>query len=272
MAPGPENQASEQQIRDRAIRLFRYLRELTELRLKTIRSLEEYEEVLWFDEIPHEVGCFCIAWPRADDEEHPEVWIEVKKPPLRHPPRFPQALEPWVDRESLTDSSCERPQIRESIVTDSPNERDENGVPRPIQATLVECPDVVSSWNQYVEENWQPWAEEDRRLQRVQDVYTELFGIYQKQQRLGESYEVVIGLGYLTWINRSGHQVKRHLVTAQTSLTFDANRGIVRLGPAGQGPNPTLEQDMLEPSERPPAAELNAIKHQAADIGDDLWV
>ena len=43
--------------------------------------------------------------------------------------------------------------------------------------------------------HWWPWAEADRRVQAIQRVYTQLFSIYQKQQRLGEQYEVVLGLG-----------------------------------------------------------------------------
>ena len=72
-------------VRDRAIRLFTYLRELTELNTKTIRTSDQYEKVLWFSEIPREMGCRCIAW-EAVNEENSDVWIEIRKPRLKGPP------------------------------------------------------------------------------------------------------------------------------------------------------------------------------------------
>ena len=57
-----ESQLREDEIRDRAIRLFTFLRELTELRTTTVRNCDQYEKVIWFDDIPQEVGCDCIAW------------------------------------------------------------------------------------------------------------------------------------------------------------------------------------------------------------------
>ena len=42
--------------RDRAIRLFTFLKRLSELRTKQIRSIDEYERVLWIADIPAEPG------------------------------------------------------------------------------------------------------------------------------------------------------------------------------------------------------------------------
>jgi len=88
---------------------------------------------------------------------------------------------------------------------------------------------------------------------------------------LGEAYEVVLGLGYLTWKPKGSYEVKRHLIAAQTSLTFHAARGVIALGPAGEGAKPTLEEDMLEPHERPDATVEKAIVQQIEEIGDSLW-
>jgi very-short-patch-repair endonuclease len=143
--------------------------------------------------------------------------------------------------------------------------------PRTVFRELAEFPQIRSTWERYVQQKWSPWAEEDRRFQAVQKVYTDLFSIYQKQQRLGEAYEVVLGLGYLTWRTAQGHEVKRHIITAQTSLTFDAARGIITLRPAGEGAKPSLEQDMLEPQERPDPVEQNAIEKQVIEVGDIIW-
>jgi hypothetical protein len=259
--------------RKQAIGLFTFLKALTELRSNPVRTLAQYEKVLWFYEIPHELGCHCIAWATSTDEDAPEVWVEVKKPRLRPPPRVPEALESWFDLTELEDSSQAFPRLRERITLTVPGNgaSEANEEPRTIFQELADCPEIRLLGEQYLQEAWLPWAVEDRRLQTVQQVYTDLFSIYQKQQGLGEAYEVVIGLGYLTWKPQGGLEIKRHLVTAQTSLTFNATRGVMRLGPAGEGAKPTLEQDMIELQDRPDAGEQQIVEQQVTDLGDGIW-
>jgi hypothetical protein len=213
--------SEEREIRDRALRLFTFLKEVTELRSKTVRVLDQYERVLWLQEIPRENGCQCVAWRARGETEEEEAWVQVRKPQLQRPPTVPTTLEPWLDPREVENSSLESPKLRERIVVNVPDPAGSQQT----QATfrdLAAAPEIVPLWNSYVEGQWNPWAEKDRRNQAVQRVYADLFSIYQKQQRLGEAYEVVLGLGCLAWKTPNGQEVKRHLITAQTSLTFDA--------------------------------------------------
>lgn len=106
------HQVDDQQVRDRAIRLFTFLRELTELRTKTIRTSDQYKKVLLFNDIPREPGCRRIAWGSVEDVKQSEVWLEIKKPRLKAPPEVPDALKPWLDPREVEDSSREFPELR----------------------------------------------------------------------------------------------------------------------------------------------------------------
>ena len=160
------------QIRDRAIRLFTFLRELSELRTKMIRTSGEYETVLWFNKIPREKDCYCIAWQPVDDDaddEQSEIWVELKKPILKEPPKVPETLEPWLDTREVADSSHESPPLRERIIVNMPREREEGDVAElpTVFRKLNECPEIRSRWERYVGEEWFSWAKDDRRLQAV---------------------------------------------------------------------------------------------------------
>lgn len=82
-------------LRDKAVRLFTYLKEFVQLRWVATRDCLNYESVLWFYEVPREQGCFSVAWgaPREDDD----VWLEVQKQSEPRCPAVPQACQNWVD-------------------------------------------------------------------------------------------------------------------------------------------------------------------------------
>ena len=259
--------------RDRAIALYTFLKEFVQLRTKTIRDIARYEqdgEVIWAADIPREHGCHCIAWhrntPDASDGDAPdapdEVWVELRKPRLTRPPEPPESVHPWVRHEQLEDSSLERPEL----FPDLPGESDEDPA-----IELDDHPDVQDAWDAYIEGRWRLWAEQDRRERAVQSVYTDLFSVFQRQQRLGESFEVVFGLGFLTWSAPDGHMVRRHLVTAHVTVSFDTERGTLTVTPAGEGARPSLEQDMLDPQHRPDPHELRAIEETLEQLSESLW-
>src|SRR6267142_89853 len=264
--PGSSQSFPGDVMRDRSIRLFTFLRELTELRTKAIRTIDQYENVLWLNDIPRDPHCFCAGWNLGTEQE-PDVWVQLQKPRMVDPPPPPREIQSWVSQVQLRDSS-RAPRLNQVLTVEvEDNETGESQT----EYRPEDRPEIVQAWTEYLSNEWQPWAEVDKRLKRIFSIYTELFSIYQRQQRLGEAYEVILGLGFLSWSTPSGQTVRRHLVTAQTALTFDPVRGIVSVGVAGEGARLQLEQDMLEAGERPDAEEQVAIERQIAEVGDAIW-
>src|SRR5688572_24946966 len=248
-------------LRKRAVDLFTFLRELVSLRTTVVRNCESYDRVLWIDDVPREAECDCVVWTsptvlKAGASDGDEWWLRVRKPTFATPPVPPEGLAAWGDLQQVGDSSLESPKPRAEA----------SGV------KLAEHPDVAQEWERYVTQMWRPWADEDRRKRRVLKVYTDLFSLYQQQKALGEAYEVVVGFGQLRWTPREGVEVNRHLVAVQTNIEFDAQRGVITVGPAAEGAKPRLEEDMLELDERPAPDVLTALETQVAGCDDeDLW-
>ncbi|HSR26664.1 MAG TPA: AAA domain-containing protein, partial [Candidatus Eisenbacteria bacterium] len=277
-------------VRDRAVRLFTFLKEYTQLRASTALTTDAYDEVIWLADVPGQSGCVCAAVEPTRDGE---VWLEVRKPRLAPAPRPPEPLRPWLER--WDDSALEAPVLRDSIpdlearppdpgsagdrdgrgeaVRDGESAQDEEEAPpaAPPLLLLADRPDVRAAYDDYLAREWRPWALRDRPLQRAQRIYTDLFRLHQSQQRLGEAYEVVMGVGLLAWQTPSDRTVRRHLVVAQTDVRFDADRGVISVTAAADGARPALEQDMLEPGERPPRPVLDEIVDDLAGDGDDLF-
>lgn len=257
-------------VRQNAKALFLFLKEFTQLRMRAVRDVDQYDHVLWIKDIPKQEGCLCAAWNFGrDDPEQTDTWLEIHKPKLPPPPPPEASLKPWLVAEHIDDSSREMPDLRPEISLSV----DSSGVSGDAFRThrLDDHPEIKKAWERYVENKWWPWAENDRRLQPVQRPYDDLFFISRRQQQLGEQYEVVLGLGLLSWKTPDGQIIRRHLIAAQTSIEFEPKRGVIRVVAAGEGARPTLEQDMLDPSDRPEPTQLAKLEAEVSSIGDDIW-
>src|ERR1041385_4924270 len=202
----PLPRVAQDDVRDRAVRLFTFLREYTQLRASTALTTDAYDEAIWLADVPGLPGCVCAAVEPTRDGE---VGLGVRKPRLTPAPRPPEPLRPWLER--WDDSATAAPALRESIPDlEAVPQEDEEAGPRP-PLLVTDHPEVQAAYDEYVAREWRPWAERDRPLQRAQRIYTDLFRLHQSQQRLGEAYEVVMGIGLLAWRTPSGEVVRRHL-------------------------------------------------------------
>ena len=96
--------------------------------------------------------------------------------------------------------------------------------------------------------------------------------MYQKQEGSSETFEVVLGLGCLTWHPPSGRDIRRHVIVAQVTISFESTNGLLTVGPAAEtGAKPVPEYDMLEGQERPDKAIEKVIDEQISHIEDDSW-
>ena len=274
--PKPDTRpASRDAAREQAIGLYTFLLELVRSRSRAVRSVEQYEpeNVLWLSDIPSGPGCLCAIGRTEPTDEPPEKWLEIRKPPIEDPPLPVPELRPWLDPEQLADSESDIPALRLRIIDPrsqrSPNDTGVDDTPRWLE--LKDHPRVEELWEKYIDDAWSPWAEEDRPLQRVQNVYNQLFSMYQRQQRLGEQFELVLGLGLLAWRPQNAKEIKRHLLVAHCELVFDGDRGEILLVAAGEGSKLTLEQEMIDQPLRPSQDELSTIQEQIGDIGEAIW-
>jgi hypothetical protein len=255
----------------RAVRLVEYLTRLASLRTKIVRELSEDSQVLWIHKIPREKGCFAQAW--GANEEYDDIWLEVQS--YREPelPSPPEICRRWVNNNTIKDTK-DLPVLLETITEQvkNPGWKEGSEQPRYINQTiyLENCHRVREEWNKYVEQKWLSWAEQHKKWEEVHEVYSTLFAIHQEQLRLGEEYELVLGLGLLTWQTPSNQRVRRHLVVANAILEFEARLGkfIVRSNPDGANLRPEL--DMLDIEEQPDRAEELA-KTGLINAEDNPW-
>ena len=250
-----------------ALRLARYLREFVRHRTTVVREVDHYEEVLWFADMPQQADCRSEAW--EDGEAASNAWLEVRKQVFEPVPELPQTLAPWVDEQEIARASPEMPPLRQSIpVSDGEDEHGEGETPRPVTWSLSDHPEVQAAYEQY-RAGWENWADERLRREAVQRVYADLFRLRTQVLKQGEIVEVVLGLGLLEC--RAGPSIRRHVVVANVELTFDADGGMIRVEPPGEGAHLRIEDEMLDGDHRPDQSDHAIVEEQLAEIGDEIW-
>lgn len=258
--------------RQKAVRLVDYLIRLATLRTKLVRDINDYEKILWLSDIPQQKGCFTRAWYRDEDYDS-DTWIEVQTRREPELPTIPRQCEGWIVKSSLRNKN-DLPELLPKRIKEIKNPEWQEGTDQPeyisVTEYLEDFPEIKKTWGRYLEEKWLPWIEDHNAWESVHKVYSELFAINQEQLRLGEEYELILGLGLLTWQTPAGQRVRRHLIVADAVLEFEARLGKFTVRPNPEGAKLRLELDMLDVEEQPVRAEETA-KTLLADFGDEPW-
>jgi primosomal protein N' len=256
----------------KVVRFVDYLTRLASLRAKLIRDIAEYEKVLWVSNVPHEHGCFTPAWGR-DEEHEPDEWLEVQNRREPELPVVPAQCKEWVSQSALRNKS-DLPELLPEIThqVQNPDWREGSDQPETMPRTerLEEHPEIQRAWDRYIEDKWLPWTKEHNAWEKVHKAYSTLFAIHQEQLRLGEEYELVLGLGLLTWQTHTGQRVRRHSIVADAILEFEARLGKFTVRPHTEGAKLRPELDMLDIEEQPARAEETA-KFSLNGAEDDPW-
>jgi len=257
---------------DKAIRLVEYMARLATLRTKVVRNISEYQSVLWINDIPKQPGCFARVWG-CDEEMDPDVWVEVQNKREPQLPTVPDLCKDWVNKGVLRNKN-DLPELLPMITRkiENPDWNDDSDQPEFIDKDdrLEDHPEIQADWDRYVEDMWYPWLESHNSWETVHKVYSNLFAIYQEQMRLGEEYELILGMGLLTWQVPTGQAVRRHVIVADAILEFEAKRSKFILRAHTEGTKLRPELDMLDIADQPAHAEETA-KVALNDANDDPW-
>lgn len=267
----------DEQTRDRAKRLYQFVRGLIELRYVPTRRYTS-EDVISLQALPPKPDCSFVA--RGDlPEDDEERWLDVRCPKIEPYPEPPAILRDWLEPSELSDASQDFPNLLSGAHINGEDESSEEGGEGSSEAELGssvlpsdEPPEEVkSSWEEYVQEQWWPWKEKTAPKYKAKKLYDDLFRMFQRQQQLAETYEIVVGFGTLVWRPEPSVEVSRPLVTTEISLEFDSRRQLISLQPPAEGIRLRLEEDMLDPTRRPADAIRAKAKRDLEELGGAVW-
>ena len=245
-------------IQDRAIRLFTFLKELSRLQTKTTRDLSTYAGHIFFHEVPNYRGLSSILSQEAEEAQD-EVWLEVRRPTEPKRPPFPPACLKWLDDNYDTDPLVEPTLKNEIPISESQTSR------------LSDYPEITDEWQEYIQNLWEPWAVGYKTWKAAIDIYFRLFSIHEQLVKLGEKYELLLGLGLLKWDTPNNQRINRHIIVGDAYLTFDADRAKFEVKGAPEGIRLRLETEMVDPDCLPSSDLQKEIESHLNKLEESPW-
>nr|WP_238431495.1 AAA domain-containing protein [Streptomyces cavernae] len=247
--------------------VFRYLAEVGESRTKPVRTHDDARHQVWFADLPERFSCFLTEIVPGDVP----LWLHADRP-LRHdPPVPPFPLAHWLSSAEIHDSTSEtapglRPQADLPVDEVSP---DGSSRTSSVTVTLAESPqhDHVRDQYRHWARQWETWATRDRAMKPVVRAYDRLYRMCLDASELGESFELVVGFGYLSW-SAQDEVVRRHLVTCRAVMAIDPDTGAITVGPDPEHGSPVLEESMLDAGQKARADIRARVREELEAAGD----
>ncbi|MGY4653781.1 AAA domain-containing protein [Mycobacterium sp. URHB0021] len=259
----------------KAVNLFTFLGQTQKLLVTPVRTVDNFQKAIWFSDLPEHSGVRTAHQMANLDVDAP--LLSMDRIPKSDPPPVPEHLAAWVDGPS-DDTECE-PSLRDAVYSEErpvptasgrhDDASDEEEVFERRRIELAEVPHVTEAYDQWLTD-WRLWAERERRDAVVRDIYKELFAVHLAATDHPEEFELVVGVGCLTWKPEDHESVLRHVATAPVLIRLDENSGALTVVPAPSPEAVSIEIDMLDPTIIPSPAAIDEIRQMAGDYEGHL--
>jgi very-short-patch-repair endonuclease len=203
------------QAKPRILQVFEYLKALHAYRSPAERQIGKQRWSMWLSELPDHpsVRLVSASVPRDGTAagELPDILLTVRRPQLTKAPAPPDALREWLET-GWTDP------YRDVTVRASLNRVNETG------HTIIEEFGSDKARARALQD-WlsirQSWAKNEQPAREAMRCFERLYQLHGQLEREGETHELVVGNGLLSWkvdVDPIFHPV--HVQSVQ--LTFDA--------------------------------------------------
>jgi very-short-patch-repair endonuclease len=264
-----EYESDNERLVRRAVNLFTFLGRTQQLLVKPVLTVDKFEDAMWFADLPdHE----AVRSAHRVAELTPDApLLTVDRVAKLDPPALPRELIVWV--EGGIDDAQKEPTLREAIFREEPipaeeRDDDEHEVANH-RIEIAEHPEISAAFESWLTD-WRLWAEKERRDAVVRDIYKKLFAVHLKATDHSEEFELVLGVGCLTWRPEDHEQLQRHVATAPITIGFDESSGRLTVTRSSAPDSVSIELDMLDPALISSPAKIDEIKALAAEYDGHL--
>ena len=205
--------------KNKALSLYKYLKDLSSLRIKTVSNINTYDWSCYFKNIPDDSENITVTYrDRVSEEEtfdnrFQDEIISVKKPEFQKCPYPPKALDEWLN--PGWDLYLNNVSIKNSI---SKNEE----IIENFNDDYKRVEEFVK-WSKLRDE----WQEKQIKTKETRNFFNKLYHLHVDLNRELEVFELVIGNGFITLTDNKN--INHPILLKRITTEFDAENNIIRI-------------------------------------------
>ncbi len=296
---------------NKILRLFTYLEKALALDDSVTRDFlatTTAPSPWWLADYPRDIENLYIRpfdnEKTIDDEAKISAWIRVEKKSIKPAPDLPSELIEWINEVN----PLEQPKAKEKIDRkvnfndddkrvrefDKFRQKFEQGddVPEKLVDWVVLSPDklpeaiqvkyVEDNWidhselhdllEGYIENDWETWAEKVRKIYQANVFYDQLYALRLLLKNEGDSYELLLGHGLLTWQHQGVGKINAPVFLTPLVIEFNPIKRIIEVVPDTQPTaRPFVEISSLYEMDNPADKDLSIWADSINANPFDFW-
>ncbi|MFE4599319.1 AAA domain-containing protein [Kitasatospora indigofera] len=239
MVSFPRRHASDPDVIGQTAALVGFLREVVQSSHQRLRDTRPWGP-LWLADLPAKV-------PRpSEDEDRPLLLLDHV--PQVAPPELPPVLEGWVEERFCQDADAEDPPLAEEgpCRTWLPGVADgDRWQDREATVARENAHEVLRAYGPWLA-RWRLWAERERAERSQRELYERLYHWHQQLVQQDDQYELVLGVGLLSWSEPNGGVIHRHVLSRRVETHVDRRTARITVRITGNGAVRLEDRDFLD--------------------------
>ncbi|WP_388006874.1 AAA domain-containing protein [Georgenia deserti] len=260
---------------DQSSRLLDYLSAVArEIGPAPVRDVRQHEFTLWPKDVPSHRSVLL-----GPTQERP-TWLQVRRVPAPDPVEVPDALDPFIDRDSICEPSQEprvrsdaidawvRSQVPGDIPTDQQDFDHVQAIADEVQQRRADLREEIDqAFCEWRSTTWAAWVESVTPDFAARSLYSKLYALHLRADSEQDQYEVVWGHAVISY-RGEGASVVAPLLTTPVVVDMDTNDGTLRISPEH---TVELELDALEGTGLDGFEDLVGLRSKTREYPPDPW-
>ncbi len=296
------------EAQNKIVRLFTYLEKalaVDDSIVRDFRTSLAAPSPFWLADYPQDLENLHIR--PFDTEKTPEgvqstAWLRVEKKNIKAAPELPSQLEEWIDGVNPLQAPVAKEKVDRKVrfsddsdrvsafksfrknfeqgddipedltgwVTILPNKLPESIDIKYIPDQWSDHPELAKLLDGYTENEWKPWAEQVKKVYKANLLYDQLYALRLLLKNEGDSYELLLGHGLLTWQHQGVGTIYAPIFLSPLTLDFDASKRTIEINPDPMFRN-FVEASSLYETDNPAEMDLITWGDQINANPFDFW-
>jgi hypothetical protein len=296
------------EAQNKIVRLFTYLEKalaVDDSIVRDFRTSLAAPSPFWLADYPLDLENLHIR--PFDTEKTPEgvqsvAWLRVEKKNIKAAPELPSQLEEWIDGVNPLQPPFAKEKIDRKVRFSDDKDRvsafknyrknfeqgDDipeglngwvtiltNKLPESIEIKYIpdqwsDHPELAKLLDGYTENEWKPWAEQVKKVYKANLLYDQLYALRLLLKNEGDSYELLLGQGLLTWQHQGVGTIYAPIFLSPLTIDFDASKRTIEINPDPMFRN-FVETSSLYETDNPAEMDLITWGDQINANPFDFW-